>query len=402
MNKTGKRVYLDHAATTQPREEVIEVMDDVFRHHWGNPSSFYAEGHDGSHIVEDARARFARCINARPEEIFFTSCGSESDNWAIKGVAYSKRNQAKHIITSSIEHHAVLHTTEFLERAGYEVTYLPVDEYGRVRVEDVEKALRDDTILVSIMMANNEVGTIQPIKEIAQLLKPRKILFHSDAVQALGAIPIDAEDLGVDMMSFSGHKLYGPKGIGAIYIRKGVRFENLIHGGAQEKSRRAGTENSAFMLGFAKALELATASLPEESRRQAELRDWTIQEIRKRIPHAKLNGDPVHRLPNNINFSFEFLEGESMLLLLDAQGYSCSSGSACTSASLDPSHVLIAMGLPHEIAHGSLRATLGRDNTKEQMAAFVDDLEQIVTRLRAMSPLYEDFQKGRIVKALIP
>lgn len=397
----SKRIYLDHAATTAVDPQVLQAIDDVYLNHFGNPSSFYKEGYEAENLLNMARVEVAKAINADPDEIFFTSCGTEADNWALKGTAYAQKSRGKHIITSKIEHHAVLHTAEWLEKQGFEISYLEVDEYGLVHPAVLEKALRDDTILVSIMLANNEVGTIQPIKELATLCKERQILFHSDAVQALGAIPIDVKDLSVDMLSFSAHKLYGPKGIGALYIRRGVKLDNFMHGGAQEKGRRAGTENIPLIAGFAAAVKLARENMAKESARQSVLRDKIIGEILETIPHAKLNGHPKKRLPNNINFSFEFIEGESMLLLLDAAGYACSSGSACTSASLDPSHVLLAMGLPHEIAHGSLRITLGRENTEDELQNFVPTLSGIVARLREMSPLWADYQEGRIKEALI-
>ncbi|MDO5033295.1 MAG: cysteine desulfurase NifS [Eubacteriales bacterium] len=397
-----KRRYFDHAATTQVRPEVLASIVDVYENYHGNPSSFYLEGHKAEDLLKEARDRVAQNIKAKPDEIFFTSCGTEADNWALKGTAFALQHKGKHIITSKIEHHAILHTAEWLEKQGFEVTYLDVDEQGMVRPEDVEAALREDTILVSIMMANNEVGTIQPIKEIGQICKAHKVRFHSDAVQALGAIPIDVEDLGVDLMSFSAHKLYGPKGVGALYVRRGNRLDNLLHGGAQERGKRGGTENVALIWAFAQALDLAVADLEAEAARQIALRDRLIKAIASSIPHAKLNGHPSQRLPNNINFSFEFIEGEAMLLLLDAQGFACSSGSACTSASLDPSHVLLAMGLPHEIAHGSLRITLGRENKQEDVDALAEALPAIIQRLRAMSPLWEDWEKGKIKRSLIP
>lgn len=398
---TKKRIYLDHAATTDVRPEVLNAITDIYKNHFGNPSGFYEEGQEAAKILTEARATVAKAINAKPEEIYFTSCGSESDNWALKGTAYRLKNKGKHIITTKIEHHAVLHTCQYLEDQGFELTYLDVDEYGIVQPESLKAALREDTILVSIMMANNEIGSLQPIKELAAICKEKNIRFHSDAVQALGAIPIDVEDLEVDMLSFSAHKLYGPKGIGALYLKKGTRLDSLIHGGGQEMRQRAGTENLALIAGFAKACELAVAEMPEESKRQIELRDYLIKEIKARIPHAKLNGHPEKRLPNNANYSFEFIEGESMLLMLDAKGYACSTGSACASSSLNPSHVLLSIGLPHEIAHGSLRMTIGKDTSKEDLDRFLEDLPQVITTLRNMSPLWGDYQNGRIKKALI-
>ncbi len=395
------RVYLDHAATTAMREEVFEAVQDAYKYYYGNPSSIYKEGREAAAQLKKARESVAAAINADPAEIFFTSSGSEADNWALKGAAFARQAKGKHIITTKIEHHAVLHTAQWLERQGFTVTYLDVDEFALVDADQVRRAMREDTILVSIMMANNEVGTIQPVKEIAEICQERKVLFHTDAVQVLGALPIDVKELGADMLSFSAHKLYGPKGVGALYIKRGKKIDNLLHGGAQEMNRRASTENVPQIIGFAEAVKLAVADLPEESRRLSALRDKLIEEIATTIPYAKLNGHPTKRLPNNINFSFEFIEGESMLISLDMAGFSCSSGSACTSASLEPSHVLLAMGLPHEIAHGSLRISLGRENTPEQLKNFVPTLEKAVKRLRDMSPLWDDFMKGKIEKSLI-
>lgn len=395
------RVYLDHAATTAMREEVIEVVQAANKHYYGNPSSIYKEGREAAAQLKKAREAVAAAIHAEPGEIFFTSGGSEADNWALKGAAFARQAKGKHIITTKIEHHAVLHTAQWLEKQGFTVTYLDVDEFALVDVNQVRRAMREDTILVSIMMANNEVGTIQPIEEIAEICRERNVLFHTDAVQVLGALPIDVKKLGADMLSFSAHKLYGPKGIGALYIKRGKKVDNLLHGGAQEMNRRAGTENIPQIIGFAEAVKLAVAELPEESKRISALRDEIIEEIATTIPYAKLNGHPIRRLPNNINFSFEFIEGESMLISLDMAGFSCSSGSACTSASLDPSHVLLAMGLPHEIAHGSLRISLGRENTSEQLKDFVPTLARAVKRLREMSPLWDDYTKGKIEKSLI-
>jgi len=389
-----RRIYLDHAATTPVRAEVLSAMLPVFSNVFGNPSSFYKDGRDAFHTLEEARATIARCISADPGEIYFTSCGTESDNWAIKGIAEAHQAKGRHIITSAIEHHAVLHTCDALEKHGYEITRLPVDSDGLVDPEAVRAAIRPDTILVSIMMANNEIGVIQPIAEIAAICREKKVIFHSDAVQAAGAIPIDAHQLGVDLMSFSGHKLYAPKGVGVLYIRKGVRIANFFDGGAQERKRRGGTENVPSIVGMAKAFELAVAEMSENSARLAGLRDALIAGILEKIPHARLNGHPTRRLPNNANFSFQFIEGESILLMLDHYGYECSSGSACTSGSLDPSHVLLAIGLPHEIAHGSLRVTFGHSNTMEDVQALIDDLIYIVQRLRDMSPLYEDYLKN--------
>ena len=394
MSQT-RRIYLDHAATTPVRAEVLSVMIPVFSNVFGNPSSFYKDGRDAFHVLEDARATLARCINADPSEIYFTSCGTESDNWAIKGIADAYQAKGKHIITSAIEHHAVLHTCDSLEKHGYEITRLPVDGDGLVDPEAVRAAIRPDTILVTIMMANNEIGVIEPIDEIAAICRDKKVLFHSDAVQAAGAIPIDVRNLGVDLLSLSGHKIYATKGVGALYIRKGVRIANFFDGGAQERNRRGGTENVPAIVGMARAFELAVAEMPENSARMAGLRDALIAGVLERIPHARLNGHPTRRLPNNVNFSFQFIEGESILLMLDHYGYECSSGSACTSGSLDPSHVLLAIGLPHEIAHGSLRVTFGHSNEIEDVDALIEDLIYIVQRLRDMSPLYEEYLKNQ-------
>lgn len=389
------RVYLDNAATTIVRQEVLDEMIPVFRENFGNASSIYREGQRAKATLEYARVRVAKVLNADPSEIYFTSCGSESDNWAIKGAAYRHKNKGMHIITSAIEHHAVLHTCAFLEKQGYSITYLPVDEYGLVTAEQVASAIRPDTILVSIMMANNEIGTIEPIADIAAVCKERKVLFHTDAVQAAGAIRLDVKDLGIDLLSLSGHKLYGPKGVGVLYIRKGVAISNFMDGGAQERGRRAGTENLAGIVGFAKALELSTDELDEHVEKTKSIRDKLIKEVLEKIPHTRLNGHPDLRLAGNANFSFEFIEGESLLLLLDHMGFACSSGSACTSGSLDPSHVLLAIGLPHEIAHGSLRVSIGKYNTEEEVLTIVPALEMIVSRLREMSPLYDDYVKGK-------
>lgn len=388
-----KRIYLDHAATTPVRPEVLSAMLPIFKDVFGNPSSFYKNGRNAHNILEDARATLAGCIGAFASEVFFTSCGTESDNWAIKGAALANQAKGKHLITSEIEHHAVLHACDALEKQGYEITRLPVDQDGLVDPEAVREAIRPDTVLVSIMMANNEIGVIQPIAEIASLCREKKVLFHTDAVQAGGALPIDVHQLSVDMMSLSGHKLYAPKGVGALYIRKGVRIANFFDGGAQERNRRGGTENVPYIVGFARAYELAVLEMEENSRKLTAMRDALIKGALERIPHTRLNGHPTKRLPNNVNLSFQFIEGESILLMLDYHGYECSSGSACTSGSLDPSHVLLAIGLPHEIAHGSLRVTFGRSNTIDDVNRLLDDLETIVQRLREMSPLYDEYQK---------
>ncbi|NLW89368.1 MAG: cysteine desulfurase NifS [Clostridiaceae bacterium] len=389
------RVYLDHAATTPVRTEVSSVVSETMDSFYGNPSSIYREGQDAKRLLEESRDSVANFLNATGSEIYFTSCGTESDNWAIKGVALNHFGQKMHIITSSVEHHAVLHSCKSLEKIGYEITYLPVDSFGLVNPEDLKRAIRENTALVSIMMANNEIGTIQPVKELCAIAKEKGALFHTDAVQAAGAIPIDVRDLGVDLLSVSGHKVYAPKGVGALYVRRGVKLSNLLDGGAQEHNRRAGTENLPYICGFAKALSLAAEEMSDYSLRISDIRDELIQSVLDRIPHVRLNGHPEKRLPGNVNFSFEFIEGESLLLMLDHHGFSCSSGSACTSGSLDPSHVLLAIGLPHEIAHGSLRISIGRDNTKEQVLGIVPVLEKVANRLREMSPLYEDYVNRR-------
>lgn len=399
--KERSRIYFDHAATTAPRQEVVDVVKDILENTYGNPSSFYAEGHRAAHILEMSRQKVADCLQVSPDEIFFTSCGTESDNWAIKGVAHARRDKGRHLITTTFEHHAVLHPMQELERDGYDVTYLEVDEYGLIDPEQVREALRPDTILVSIMMANNEIGTIEPIKEIGAICREARVLFHSDGVQALGAVPVLPRELNCDIMSFSGHKLYAPKGVGLLYKRKGIRMSKLLNGGAQEFKQRGGTENVAYAAAIAKALELAVESMHDESKRQIALRDRLIQGVFDRISHVKLNGHPTRRLPNNVNLSFEFIEGESILLLLDALGYACSSGSACTSASLDPSHVLLAIGMPAEVAHGSLRVTIGRETTDHDIDEFLIDLPLVIERLRNMSPLYTDYREGRL-EALIP
>lgn len=392
MSKAQKITYYDHAATTPIRPEVLAVMTELLTSVYGNASSIYSLGQEAKNRLDEAREVVANCIHAqKPREIFFTSGGSEADNWALKGVAKAYAHKGKHIITTTIEHHAILHTCQALSKEGYEITYLPVDEGGRISLQQLEKAIRPDTILVSIMAANNEIGTIQPLKEIGELCRSKKVLFHSDTVQAAGAIPLDVQEMKIDLCSFSAHKMYGPKGVGALYVRDGVRLANLIDGGAQERMRRAGTENLASIAGFAKAFELAVQEMPEKTAKLLAIRNEICKQVLEKIPYSRLNGDPVNRLPNNLNFSFEFIEGESMLLLLDSLGYCCSSGSACTSGALDPSHVLLAIGLPHEIAHGSLRISLGSSNTLEEVDAFVDALAAIVSRLRTMSPLYDDF-----------
>ena len=381
------RIYMDNAATTAVSPEVLQAMLPYFTDIYGNPSSIHSTGRDARRAVDAARKQVAAAIGAQPTEIYFTAGGSESDNWAIKGTAFAKRAKGNHIITSQIEHHAVLHTCAWLEKQGFEVTYLPVDEFGRVRVEDVEKAITDKTILISIMAANNEIGTLQPITEIGKLAKSRGILFHTDAVQAMGAIPIDVNAMNIDMLSMSGHKFHGPKGIGVLYVRKGVHPDIFMHGGAQERGQRAGTENLAGIVGIGKAIELATQNLEANAARMSRLRDKLIDGILAEIPEVRLNGHRTERLPNNVNVSIRYIEGEAMLLRLDVAGIAGSSGSACTSGSLDPSHVLLAIGLPHEIAHGSLRLSLGTDTTEEQVDEVLRVLPGIVKDLRAMSVL---------------
>ena len=391
-----RQIYLDHASTTPVRPEVVEAMTPYFTEHFGTPSSIYPLGQEASDAVAAARESLAGLIGAAPREIFFTSGGTESDNWAIKGFARANAAKGRHIITSAIEHHAVLHTCQALEREGFEVTYLPVDEHGLVSVEDFKAAIRPDTILASIMFANNEIGTIEPVRQLAAAAHEANVVFHTDAVQAFGHEPIDVNELGIDMLSASSHKIYGPKGVGLLYVRRGVKLQNLLDGGQQERGRRGSTENVPGIVGFARAAELAVDELAPEHNRQLALRDHAIRRILAEIPSAKLNGSWESRLANNVNFSFEFIEGEGMLLQLAARGICVSSGSACTSGSLDPSHVLLAIGLPHEIAHGSLRLTLGRDTTLEDVDFAVDSLKATLQNLRMMSPLYEDFQQGKV------
>ncbi len=385
-----ERIYLDNAATTRVRPEVAEAVLPAMTETYGNASSVHSFGREAKKAMEKARAQVAAAIGAKKEEIYFTAGGSEADNWAIKGAAHALRRKGLHIITTSIEHHAVLHTCQALEKEGFEVTYLPVDEYGLVTPEQVEAAIRPDTILVSVMAANNEIGTIEPIAEIGAVCRAHKVLFHTDAVQAVGHMPLDVAAMQIDMLSLSGHKFYAPKGVGALYIRTGVRIENLIEGGAQERNRRAGTENVPAIVGMGKAIELITAEMAEENARISGLRDRLIAGILDAIPESRLNGHPTKRLPGNVNVSIRYIEGEALLLSLDMAGIAASSGSACTSGSLDPSHVLLAIGLPHEIAHGSLRLTIGRDNTQDEIDRVLEELPKIVSRLRAMSPLYDD------------
>lgn len=389
----SKLIYLDNAATTQVYPEVFEAMKPYFTEYYGNPSSIYSFAGESKKAVDDSRETIAKLIGAKTEEIYFTGGGSESDNWALKATAEAYASKGKHIITSKIEHHAVLHTCAWLEKQGYEITYLDVDEKGTVKLDELRAAIRPDTILISIMAANNEIGTIQPLKEIGAIAKEHGILFHTDAVQAFAHIPINVDEMNIDMLSASGHKINGPKGIGVMYIRKGIRILSFIHGGAQERSRRAGTHNVPGIVGIGKAAELAASNMEERSRYETELRDHLISRVLNEIPYSRLNGHETNRLPNNANFCFRFIEGESMLILLDQNGICGSSGSACTSGSLDPSHVLLAIGLPHEIAHGSLRLTLSEKTTKEDIDFTVDRLKEIIERLRGMSPLYEDFVK---------
>ncbi|MBR1390053.1 MAG: cysteine desulfurase NifS [Lachnospiraceae bacterium] len=388
-----ERIYLDNAATTKTSEEVVQAMLPYFTEYYGNASTVYAFGEKSKEAITQARDIVAGALGAKSEEIYFTAGGSESDNWALKATAEAYKQKGNHIITTKIEHHAILHTCEWLERQGFEVTYLDVDENGTVRLEELEQAIRPTTILISIMFANNEIGTIEPVAEIGAIARKHGVLFHTDAVQAFGQVPINVDELNIDMLSGSGHKLNGPKGIGFLYIRKGVKIRSLIHGGAQERKRRAGTENVPGIVGFGKAVELAVQTMEERTARERSLRDRLIERLETEIPYTKVNGDRINRLPNNVNVCFRFIEGESMLIMLDMKGICASSGSACTSGSLDPSHVLLAIGLPHEIAHGSLRLTLGADTTQEQVDFVVDTLKEIVDHLRSMSPLYEDFVK---------
>lgn len=389
-----KTTYMDYSATTYVKPEVLDAMMPFFTEKFGNPSSFYGISRETKMAIDNARAQVAKAINCDPNEVYFTGGGSEADNWAIKGIATAHMKKGNHIITTKIEHHAVLHTCEFLEKFGFEVTYLDVNEEGFVDIKQLEEAITDKTILVSIMFANNEIGTIQPIKEIGALCREKKVLFHTDAVQAVGSVPVDVKEMNIDLLSLAGHKLYGPKGIGALYIRRGIRIDNLIHGGGQERGRRAGTENIPGVVGLGKAIELATENIEENRARLTVLRDKLIDGILERIPYARLNGARGDkRLPGNSNISFEFIEGESILLSLDFEGICASSGSACTSGSLDPSHVLLAIGLPHEKAHGSLRTTLGAASTEEDVEKLLNELPPIIERLRNMSPLWYDFKR---------
>ena len=388
-----KRIYMDNGATTRVTEPVFEAMKPYFCEIYGNPSSAHNFGYVSRHAIDAAREQVARAINADVNEIYFTGCGTESDNWAVRGAAYENLKKGRHIITTAIEHHAILHTCAQLEKEGFEVTYLPVDEYGFVTPEQLDAAIRPDTTLVSIMTANNEIGTIEPIAELAAVCKKHGVLFHTDAVQAIGSVKIDVKAMQIDMLSMSGHKFHAPKGIGVLYIRKGVRLQQFMNGGAQERNRRAGTENLASIVGIGKAIEIATANIDAHNEKLSAIRDHMIERILKEIPYTRLNGHPTTRLPGNVIVCFRFIEGESLLMLLDAKGIAGSSGSACTSGSLDPSHVLLAIGLPHEIAHGSLRLSLSEENTMEEADYVVDALVEIVSRLRSMSPLYDDFIK---------
>lgn len=388
---TDRIIYLDNAATTKTRKEVVDAMIPYFTDNFANPSSIYSIARGCKEAVNEARDTIAATLNVKAQDIYFTAGGSESDNWALKAAAMAYLDKGNHIITSKIEHHAILHTCDYLKEQGFEITYLDVDEDGVVDLEQLKAAIRPETILISIMFANNEIGTIQPVKEIGKIARENNIIFHTDAVQAYGQVEIDAEDMCIDMLSASGHKLNGPKGIGFLYIRKGLKLRSFIHGGAQERKRRAGTENVPGIVGFGVAAKIANETMKERTTKEIELRDYVIERIENEIPYAKLNGHRTNRLPNNINFSFRFIEGESLLIMLDMKGICGSSGSACTSGSLDPSHVLLAIGLPHEIAHGSLRLTLSEETTKEELDFVVDELKGIVERLRGMSPLYEDF-----------
>lgn len=389
-----KKIYLDNAATTATRPEVVEAMLPYFTEKFGNPSSIYEFASQNKKAVDEARTIIANSLNAEIADIYFTGGGSEADNWALKATAEAYASKGNHIITTKIEHHAILHTCEYLENHGFEVSYVDVDENGILKLDELKKAIRPTTILISIMFANNEIGTIQPIKEIGEIARENHILFHTDAVQAYGQIKIDVNELNIDMLSASGHKFNGPKGIGFLYIRKGLKIRSFVHGGGQERHRRAGTENVPGIVGIGKAAEIAMATLEDRQQKEIALRDMLIQRVLTEIPYTRLNGHRTNRLPNNANFSFQFIEGESLLIMLDMQNICASSGSACTSGSLDPSHVLLAIGLPHEIAHGSLRLTLSHDTTEEEINYTVDKIKEIVAKLRSMSPLYEDYVKN--------
>ena len=388
-------IYLDNAATTKTAQEVVDAMLPYFSEYYGNASTIYSLGAESKKAMDHARQTIADSLGAKPEEIYFTAGGSESDNWALKATAEAYASKGKHIITTKIEHHAILHTCEYLEKRGFEITYLNVDRDGLISLDELKAAIRPDTILISVMFANNEIGTIEPIAEIGEIAKEHGVLFHTDAVQAYAQVPINVDEMHIDMLSASGHKLNGPKGIGFLYIRKGVKIRSFVHGGAQERSRRAGTENIPGIVGLGAAVERAMRIMDSKTRKEIELRDYLIGRLESEIPHCWLNGHRTKRLPNNINFSFLFIEGESMLIMLDMKGICASSGSACTSGSLDPSHVLLAIGLKHEEAHGSLRLTLSEDSTKEEMDIVAEEVKKIVQRLRDMSPLYEDFLKSQ-------
>ena len=387
-------IYLDNAATTKTAPEVVDAMLPYFSEYYGNASTIYSLGAESKKAMDHARQTIADSLGAKPEEIYFTAGGSESDNWALKATAEAYASKGKHIITTKIEHHAILHTCEYLEKRGFEITYLNVDRDGLISLDELKAAIRLDTILISVMFANNEIGTIEPIAEIGEIAKEHGVLFHTDAVQAYAQVPIHVDEMHIDMLSASGHKLNGPKGIGFLYIRKGVKIRSFVHGGAQERSRRAGTENIPGIVGLGAAVDRAMRIMDSKTRKEIELRDYLIGRLENEIPHCWLNGHRTKRLPNNINFSFLFIEGESMLIMLDMKGICASSGSACTSGSLDPSHVLLAIGLKHEEAHGSLRLTLSEDSTKEEMDIVAEEVKKIVQRLRDMSPLYEDFLKS--------
>ncbi|WP_244833056.1 cysteine desulfurase NifS [Clostridium sp. BJN0001] len=389
-----KTVYMDYSATTYVKPEVLQEMLPYFTEKFGNPSSFYGISRETKRAIDIARERVAKAINCLPEEVYFTGGGSESDNWALKGIASAHRNEGNHIITTKIEHHAILHTCQYLEKLGFDITYLDVDEEGFINIDELKNAITDKTILVSVMFANNEIGTIEPIKEIGEICREKNVIFHTDAVQAVGNIPVDVKEMNIDMLSLAGHKIYGPKGIGVLYIKKGIKIDNLIHGGGQERGRRAGTENIASIVGIGKAIEIVTENLKPHMEKMTKLRDKLIDNLLK-IPYSRLNGPRGDkRLPGNTNICFRFIEGESILLSLDFKGICASSGSACTSGSLDPSHVLLAIGLPHEIAHGSLRLTLGYGSTEEDVDYLLKELPPIIERLRNMSPLWDEFKKG--------
>jgi len=386
-------IYLDNAATTKTAPQVVEAMLPYFTEDYGNPSSIYELAGKSKSAITKGREQIAQVLNAAPEDIYFTAGGTEADNWALKAAFEAYRTKGNHIITTKIEHHAILHTCEYLEKQGAQITYLDVDENGIVKLDELQKAITEKTILISIMFANNEIGTIQPIKEIGMIAREHGILFHTDAVQAFAQVSIDVKEMGIDMLSSSAHKINGPKGIGCLYIKKGVKIRSFIHGGAQERKRRAGTENVPGIVGYGVAAMQAAETMTERAETESKLRDYLIKRIKEEVPYTKLNGDPIKRLPNNVNISFRFIEGESLLIMLDMEGIAASSGSACTSGSLDPSHVLLAIGLPHEIAHGSLRLTLSAETTREELDQVVESIKNIVEKLRNMSPLYEDFVK---------